>query len=136
MHNLYLSHLVEIADGSRHAIAIREAVFSPNPMRYRPIWSCDFRYNFTRPTIKSTGKSAPASNWFTVALANQSASRWNYTRLLLHGTSWMTSVKLVCDVVCTSVSRSQSETIMYFTKAASIMSKADILLLVKLFSCN
>jgi len=30
----------------------------------------------------------------------------------------MTSVKLVCDVVCTSVSQSQSETIMYFTKAA------------------
>ena len=48
----------------------------------------------------------------------------------------MTSVKLVCDVLCTSVSRSQSETITYFTKAASIMSKADILLLVKLFSCN
>ena len=45
-------------------------------------------------------------------------------------------VKLVCDVVCTSVSRNQSETIMYFTKADSITSKADILLLVKLFSCN
>ena len=40
---------------------LREAVFSPNPMRYRPIWSCDFRYNFTRPTIKSQGKSAPGS---------------------------------------------------------------------------
>ena len=24
---------------------IREAVFSPNPMWYRPIWSCDFRCN-------------------------------------------------------------------------------------------
>ena len=31
----------------------------------------------------------PASNWFTVALANQSASRWNYTRLLPHGSSYI-----------------------------------------------
>jgi len=54
-----------------------EAVFAPNPMRYRPIWSCDFRYNFIQPMIKSQGKSAPASNWFTVTLANQSVSRWN-----------------------------------------------------------
>ena len=77
----------KISGRVRAPVAEREAVFSPNPMRYRPIWSCDFRYNFTRPTIKSQGKSAPASNWFTVALANQSASRWNYTRLLPHGTS-------------------------------------------------
>ena len=40
------------------AVAFQEAVFSPNPMRYRPIWSCDFRYNFHElytadPMIKS-----------------------------------------------------------------------------------
>ena len=26
-------------------VPLREAVFSPNPMWYRPIWSCDFRCN-------------------------------------------------------------------------------------------
>ena len=45
----------------------------------------------------------PASNWFTVALANQSASRWNYTRLLPHGSRQMTSVQLVCNVVYISL---------------------------------
>ena len=30
----------------RLEFSIREAVFSPNPMQYRLIWSCDFRYNF------------------------------------------------------------------------------------------
>ena len=49
-------------DGSGEDDIDRQAVFSPNPM-YRPIWSCDFRYNFTQPTIRSQGKSAPASNW-------------------------------------------------------------------------
>ena len=68
-----------------------------------------FRYNFTRPTIKSWGKSAPASNWFTVALANQSASWWNYTRLLPHGTSQITSVKLVCDVAYFSLAEPERD---------------------------
>ena len=30
---------------SKHHICLREAVFSPNPMWYRPTWSCDFRCN-------------------------------------------------------------------------------------------
>ena len=33
-------------------VRYREAVFSPNPMRYRPIWSCDFWCNFH---VKSAG---------------------------------------------------------------------------------
>ena len=49
----------------------------------------------------------------------------------------MVSVKLVCDIVAMYFSFAEPERdYMYFTKAASIESKADILLLVKSFSCN
>jgi len=49
-------------------VHLREAVFSPNSMWYRPNWSCDFWYNLQLlPTYPSPGGT--------------------YTRLLPHGTS-------------------------------------------------
>ena len=49
----FKTNLVGKSPGNQRLECKREAVSSPNPMRYRPIWSCDFRYNFnsTRPTI-------------------------------------------------------------------------------------
>ena len=33
----------------------RGGCLSPNHMRYRPIWSCDFRYNFPRSSLMING---------------------------------------------------------------------------------
>ena len=50
----HLNYDCIVGAGSVH---VREAVFSPNPMWYRPIWSCDFRCNLNGLQSSGIGES-------------------------------------------------------------------------------
>ena len=52
----------------------RETVFSPNPMWYRPIWSCDFQCNLHGLQSSQMGRVAIAR--ILLSAAYMSVSRW------------------------------------------------------------
>ena len=83
------------------AFLSRESVFSPNPMWYRPIWSCDFRCNFHALQSSGIGHTGDRVTLVRILYIYQLAIRQSHSRPRLDSCSMGLAIlsALVRDVV-------------------------------------